>query len=341
MKIAIQHVEGLFSSRWIEYCKEKNINYKLVDCYKSDITSQLHDCDALMWHFHHASSKSSLFVRPLLFAVQQSGKVVFPDFNTAWHFDDKIAQKYLLELYDFPLVKTYVFYSKSDALLWAKTTIYPKVFKLRGGAGSVNVKLVRSLGDAQRLIKKAFGHGFKHDSVIPFSEMWTKYRLGKVTLMKLIKSFARIFVKTEYAKIHGRERGYIYFQDYIPDNNHDIRVIVIDGKAFAIKRMVRKNDFRASGSGFIEYKKENFNESTIKLSFEIADKLNSQCLALDYVYADNKPLLVEISYGYVKEVYYPCVGYWDKEMNWYSGEFNSQAWMVDLVIKNINKLNGT
>ena len=39
-----------------------------------------------------------------------------------------------------------------------------------------------------------------------------------------------------------------------------VRVIVINDKAFAIKRMVRKNDFRASGSGIIEYDKENLTD---------------------------------------------------------------------------------
>lgn len=40
--------------------------------------------------------------------------------------------------------------------------------------------------------------------------------------------------------------------------------------------MVRENDFRASGSGSIHYEKELFDETTLKLSFEIAKKLKTQ-----------------------------------------------------------------
>ena len=69
--------------------------------------------------------------------------MVFPNFNTAWHFDDKVGQKYLLEAIDAPLVPSYVFYSKEMALKWLEQTQFPKVFKLRGGAGSANVKLVQ------------------------------------------------------------------------------------------------------------------------------------------------------------------------------------------------------
>ena len=62
-----------------------------------------------------------------------------------------------------------------------------------------------------------------------------------------------------------REKCYFYVQDFIPNNNFDIRVIVVCDKAFAIKRYVRKNDFRASGSGYIDYSRHSIPENIIKL----------------------------------------------------------------------------
>lgn len=131
----------------------------------------------------------------------------------------------------------------------------------------------------------------------------------------------------------GREVGYIYFQDFIPNNDHDIRVIVIGDKAFAIKRMVRKNDFRASGSGNILYDKQYFDDQVIKLSFDIQVKLKSQCTAMDFVYKDDNPLLVEVSYGFVPEVYEDCPGYWDENLNWHEGKFDPYGRMVELVLR--------
>src|SRR5690606_21537992 len=120
------------------YCKENNISYKIVDVYKSDIISQLEDCTGLMWHFHQGNPKDILFAKQLIFSLQQAGKKVFPDFNTAWHFDDKVGQKYLFESLKIPHVPSFVFYDKREALEWASSTNYPLVFKLRGGAGSAN-----------------------------------------------------------------------------------------------------------------------------------------------------------------------------------------------------------
>ncbi|MGC8866540.1 MAG: ATP-grasp domain-containing protein, partial [Bacteroidales bacterium] len=261
------------------------------------------------------------------------GIKVFPDFYTNWHFDDKLGQKYLLESIGAPLVPTYVFFDEKEALQWVSSATFPKVFKLRRGAGSANVKLVKTRQEANYFIRKAFRSGFNnYDSWGNLKERLRKWKLNQTNAFDVFKGFIRLVYPPAYDRVLGKERGYVYFQDFIPDNDHDIRVIVIGDKAFAIKRMVRKNDFRASGSGHILYERSNFNEDTILLAFVIHEKLKSQCTAMDFVYDNGKPKIVEISYGFVSEGYDPCVGYWDKDLNWYEGKFNPYGWMVDLMI---------
>ena len=338
MKIGIHNNEDSFSNRWIDYCKTSGINYKLVDCYRNDIMDQLADCDGFMWHFMHKNAKDSKFAKQLIYAVEAAGKKVFPNYDTVWHFDDKVAQKYLFEAINAPFAASYVFYSKRDAIKWAHKTNFPKVFKLRNGAGSENVKLVNSRRKALRLIRRAFGRGFKHyEAWSNLNERIRKFILKKTTLWNVVKGFVRLLYTTNYARMTGREKGYILFQDFIPENDSDIRIIVVGNKAFGIKRLIRKNDFRASGSGFVLYEKEHFSDATVKLSFEMAEALNSQCAAFDFVYKDGEPFVLEISFGFVKEVYDPCIGYWDRNLNWYEGHFNPYGWMVENLIKSIGK----
>ena len=160
--------------------------------------------------------------------------------------------------------------------------------------------------------------------------------MGKTNVLNLVKGIARIFIKTRFEKTIGRERGYVYFQDFIPDNDHDYRVIVIENKAFAIKRQVRKNDFRASGRGILSYKQNLFSKILIELAFEISKKTNMQCIAMDLIYTNEQPLLVEISYGFPYMNFIEgCEGYWDIEMNWHKGKFNPYGWMVDVLIGSI------
>lgn len=336
MKLAIHNSTSGFHPRWIKYCQENKIPFKLVNCYSNDIIDQLKNCAGLMWHFSQSNSNDIIMAKELLFSLQQSGMRVFPDFNTAWHFDDKLGQKYLLEAVGVPLVPTYVFYNKADALKWVDETQFPKVFKLRGGAGSANVQLVQTKYQAVKLIKKAFGKGFKnYDARSNLKERWRKYRLNKTNLWDVIKGIIRLGYEPNFSKTIGYERGYVYFQDFIPNNECDIRVIVIGDKAFAIKRMVRDNDFRASGSGFIKYEKENFSDEIINLSFEINEKIKSQSLALDYVFDDGKPKVVEISYGFDPKGYEDCPGYWDENLNWHEGRFDPYGWMVENILKDV------
>lgn len=333
MKIAIHLSPNSFSERWVRYCEQNHIPFKLVNCYQTNIIQQLEDCDALLWHHYQASPKDLLFAKELLFSLEQAGKTVFPNFNTGWHFDDKLGQKYLLEALNIPLVPSYAFFSKEEALDWARNTTFPKVFKLRRGAGSQTVQLARNRQKAEQLIRQAFSKGFPlYDPLSNLKERWRKYRAGKTTLTDVVKGVARLAYRPQFTKVAGNEKGYAYFQDFIPENDCDIRVIVIGERAFAIKRPVRPNDFRASGGGEILYEKKHFDESTIGLSFEIAEKLKSQCVAFDFVYLQGNPLLVEISYGFSHTAYDHCTGYWDKALNWHEGKVYPQEWIIEEVL---------
>ena len=335
MKVAIHHRKGSFSDRWIAYCEANNIPFKLVDCYKNDIIQQVKDCDTLLWHHHHNDFKDVIIAKKILFALEHAGTRVFPDFKTSWHFDDKVAQKYLLEAVSAPIVSSFVFYDKQEALEWAEKTAYPKVFKLKGGAGSANVQLIRSKSQCFKYIHKAFGKGFKQfDSWENLKEVYSKFKSKKASLKNLLGSLYRTVVTTEFAKLMPREKGYVYFQEFIPNNDSDIRIIVIDNKAFALKRMVREDDFRASGSGRIIYEKNQIDERCVQIAFETNRKIKAQSIAYDFVFDQkNQPLIVEISYGFSVAAYDQCEGYWDNELNWFEGQFNPQEWMIKGVLK--------
>ncbi|MDD2549467.1 MAG: hypothetical protein PHD00_05140 [Bacteroidales bacterium] len=341
MKLAIHKRSGSFSDRWINYCEGKGILYKIVNCYDSDIIEQLVDCDGLMWHWSHMDYRAQNFARQLIFSIESKGIKVFPSYSTCWHFDDKVGQKYLLESINAPFVSTYIFYNKKDAISFAQNTYYPKVFKLRGGAGSQNVKLIRNKRIALRLIRKAFNRGFpltnKYSNIK--QRLWVLKRDKTVTaFIHLIKDFVRIVMPKERHDLLPRQKGYVYFQDFIPQNEFDDRVIVIGEKAIAIRRYNRKDDFRASGSGLIEYKPDLFSDKIIEIAFRVSKSIRSQSTAFDFIYDNNgKPLIVEISYAYAQgPAYDKCPGCWDKNLKWHNEHINPQKFIIENFIKEIN-----
>ena len=337
MKLAIHDSERGFHPRWVAWCKEHGIEVKRVNCHASDIVAQLRGCDGLMWHHSQMNPADLLAAKGILQALEHNGFPVFPDWRTTWHFDDKLSQKYLFEALGVPFVPTWVFLDRSSALAWVEEAQFPKVFKLRGGAGSANVRLVRSRTEARKLVRQAFGRGFpNYDAWGSLKERWRKVRLGKASPMELLKGVARFTHPPEFTRALGREYGYAYFQEFIPENTSDTRIIVIGKRAFALKRFVRANDFRASGSGDFAYDRKEFDERCVRMSFDATERLGAQCAAYDFVFDEGgNPLIVEISYGFVKEVYDPCTGYWDPDLNWTSGPFNPQGWMVEVLIDRI------
>lgn len=344
MKIGIQRNPRGFAKKWIEYCDEQNISYKLIDVYSNDVIEQLKYCDAFMWHTDHLSRKDYQVAKRLLTAVEHAGKVCFPSIYDNWHYDDKVAQKYLLEAIDAPLIPSYVFYEEREALEWAASTSWPKVFKLTGGAGSSNVKLIHTEKEARKIIRRAFGRGFiAFDQRKYFiEETLSKYRQHK-SLWRLLKSFRHLFKPLNKDWVNHIEKDYVYFQEFMPNNDFDLRLVVVNQeRIFGLKRYNRKGDFKASGSGNMDFLNNDVDKSILQLSLDVARKLKMNSVAYDIVFDKNeKPVIIEITYAYSTSAYEKCPGYWDEDLNWVDGEIgNYSAWMVDKVIEQIeNKTN--
>ena len=341
MKIAIHKRLDSYSERWIEYCEKNNINYKVVNAYSSDFIEQVADCDAFMWNHAQHLHKDALTAKNVIFALEHAGIAVFPDFKTTWHFDDKVAQKYVLEAINAPMVQSYVFYDDQEALQWLKEQKYPLVFKLKRGAGSSNVRLLRSYEESKSVVKRSFRNGyepFKESRVTLLNHRIKNFKSGKEGFSGLLKAFYRsIFPKFgQLGELHHREKGYVYFQDFIPNNLYDIRVVVVGNRAFALKRLVRENDFRASGSGKLVYDKNQIDLRCIQIAFDINKKLETQSIAYDFVFdTENTPLVIEISYGYAISAYDYCEGFWDENLNWYDEKVTPQHWIIEDLIKSL------
>lgn len=336
MKIAIHHRKGSFSDRWISYCEENHIDYKIVNAYANDIVQQVEDCDCFMWHFHHADYRDMQLAKNLIISLETKGIKCFPDSHSCWHFDNKVAQKYLLEAVGAPLVPSYVFYTKKEALTWAKSTTFPKVFKLKGGAGAHNVLLAHDQKEAESYIRRCFGKGFRQYRWREHcKEYIRKYKLGKASLKDVLVPIRRAFKRYPTAFDHygGREIGYAYFQDFIPNNKFDTRVVVIGKeRAMAEKRFVRSGDFRASGSGEFEYGQ--VDQLVLDVAFKTVEKLNMQSVAFDFVMDKGQPLIVEMSYGFGTHGITHSGGYYTNNLQWHEDNtLDFCGWMIENLIK--------
>lgn len=337
--VGVHAADHGFAPRWLARLKELGVGVRILDFNVDDIVKQAKDCDAVMWHWSHSDPKAVLFARQLLESLEAAGKKVFPSRASGSHFDDKVAQKYLLEAIDAPLVPSHVFYDSTTARMWLDQAAFPVVFKLRGGAGSQNVRLVRKAREAERLVAKAFGRGFPaFDGAELFRERWLRFQRSPSagTFWLVLRGLARWLIPSKVSKVKGRDRGYCYFQEFMPGNSHDTRIVVIGNRAISILRQNREGDFRASGSGMLNYDPGAVDMDCVRTAFDVCRKLGAECLAFDFVLdPSRKSRIVEISYAFTVEAYYACGGWWDSTLQWHQGEVDPAGWMVDDLVMNM------
>ncbi len=342
MKIAI-HNGGSWTVEVINYCINNNYQYAIVDAYSNDIVNQLKDYDIFFWHFHHSKAEDILMARNVLFSAEEMGLIVFPNFKTSWHFDDKVAQKSLLESVEIEFVNTWTFYSLPNALNWVNNEAkYPLVSKLRRGAGSYNVRLVKNIREARRICR----HMFSRKGVSPMPAYLNDIKNKLIVAQKSKSVRNRLKRIPHYFKVVAlgkhlfpREKGYVYFQEFIKNNLFDIRISVVGNRAWGFRRKVRSGDFRASGSGCIEYEIENIPISLIEVSMNVSKRLGFQSMAYDYVYdfEERKYKLVEISYGFSSDAIVNCPGYWDETFTFHENKTRPEVCVISDLIAALGK----
>jgi hypothetical protein len=126
----------------------------------------------------------------------------------------------------------------------------------------------------------------------------------------------------------------VLFQQFVPGNDHDIRVTVIGDRSFAFKRAVRDGDFRASGSGKIVHLSEaEMPRDAVAIARRISERLGFQSMSYDFVRTPDRggPVLLEMSFVFQAEAVHDCPGHLDREGRWHEGH----VWPQDAILEDL------
>ena len=278
------------------------------------------DLFILRWGHYDSDRQKALALLPVI--EKHLGVKCYPDWNTCWHYDDKIRQWLLLKPLGFPMVESHVFWDKNEALQWVEQAQFPLVFKLRTGAASSSVIQVKDRKHARKLVKRMFGKGIIPGRFFDPGSIRFKYFSPWRELRRMAGNFRRRWKGLDPSPWWQVEKNYVFFQDFLPGNDYDTRVTVIGDRAFAFRRFVRKADFRASGSGMIDHDPAEIDPRCVEIAFRVSKALRFQSMAYDFLFTrENEPRFCEISYTYLSSVVHACPGFWDPELNWHPGHF--------------------
>jgi glutathione synthase/RimK-type ligase-like ATP-grasp enzyme len=248
--------------RWIQYCRfldSNSFEYDIYDVHSRDWIEDADKYDVIVGFPDSTPFQLREMRRKYQILETHLGKICYPSTKHIMLYEDKILEAYLAEVFDIPFAKTYVSYDESDAMHLIETLSYPVVSKIVPSSGSVGMELVRTKKHARKIVRQAFSG------------------TGRKTHM-----------------VYLRQKNYVYFQDYVPNDGYDIRVIVIANWAFGYYRKVLPGDFRASGMDLEE--RRALPVAAMRIAREINRSIRSPMLVVDMVHGlDGEYYVIEFS----------------------------------------------
>jgi glutathione synthase/RimK-type ligase-like ATP-grasp enzyme len=321
---------GIHKSAWSRFAPMRyedildynNISYVTLDASEPSFWDQVPKVDLFIYRWAHIDDERQVALTIIPIVEKILNVKCLPNLSTCWCYDDKIREYLLLSMMRFPIIKSWIFWNKTKALDWAEGAEYPLVFKLKGGAGSANVILVEDSTKAKRLIRRIYGRGIKSGHIPGIgATRWKDFSIYK-TVHHWGGNVLRKLRGEDISPFWQKNKNYVLFQKFLPNNNFDTRITVIGNRAFAFRRMNRKSDFRSSGSGCISYDMSKIDTEFVKIAFEVSKCMGFQSMAYDFLYDENgQRQFSEISYTFVDKAIYDCPGFWDLELNWHEGHF--------------------
>jgi glutathione synthase/RimK-type ligase-like ATP-grasp enzyme len=196
------------------------------------------------------------------------GVITLPTLREARWYDDKGAQ---LEVLGRWMPKTLMITDANNARDRIGELGFPFVSKAVDGSASKCVRLIRTERQA---------------------------------LAEIDAAFRAPGIETVYGR---KQYGYVYWQQFIPDNDCDYRVCVTGDYIYGLVRRVRPGGFTASGSG--DHSPLTLNSerelAAARLCIEASAELNTDWMAYDVVFdADNRPLILEMSSAWTMKAYH-------------------------------------
>ena len=234
------------------------------------MNKNLKDAYILFTSTEDINGKYKSFISDIVYFFQLSNYSIIPNYAILKSHNNKVMMELLRIKHDFDDVHFFdtKFASTINEIKNLKVE-FPIVIKGSSGALSKGVYLANN-----------------RKELISF---YNKIHL-KDRLLVRIKEWGRRIKHRGNYNSESLRRGKVVIQKFIPNIDHDYKVLIYFDKCFVLKRNNRKNDFRASGSGDYEYI-EDVSVEILNLALHLRKKLSVPNLSID-IAETNKGLCV-------------------------------------------------
>jgi len=310
--IAMDHVVR-WHIQFEQAARSLGIDCEIFHIEQSNWLDKVAGYDAVLWRPNLDAPYLEEAREKIYFIERVMGKRVMPNWDTFWHYNNKRAQAYLLMSQGIPTPKTFISYSRCEAMSQIDKASFPLVSKCTGGASSEAVRLLRTPAEARRMVRRVFDESL---------------------FTKALNRFAGVRVRWSSLS----PDRYVLWQEFVPGNDRDFRVTIIGGKyGFVFWRANRPGDFRASGSGRIDYEVEDGREE-VKMCLDICKRNNFDSMAFDLLYRAGEAVVVEMSYTFNAQAIYNAPGHFELGENGSLNYVTGHIWPQELSVRYIAEI---
>jgi len=304
--------------------------YDVIDIDAHDWLERIAAYDLVLWYGRFMGPNLATHYKEKVYFIEQVlGKVIVPGFATVWHFESKVAQSYLFAHAEVATPETVASLDYADALRCVRQARYPIVVKRSHGASSVNVQLIATASRAENWLRKNF-----------YQVMWERHKATHGNRLCRYASapwYGWFWPKVLQKLSRDQRSGVAYWQEFIGGNDSDLRITVVgDCHAVGFWRRNRPGDFRASGSGLLDYE-TNIPEEALRYCISLNREFGFDSMAYDLLFRGDDFLIVEMSYGYVDSAVAAAPGHYtmdrDDRLRYEPGHVAPQELWVDWALR--------
>jgi len=251
-------------------------------------------------YFFYASSQFTSYkeyIQDILIYIESNGGIIIPNFSSFIAHENKMLQELEMKRLEIKSPSSYIVGTYEEGIEFLQKTNFPVIGKKSKGFGSKTVEKINSVEEGKKFLKKNLSDG----------------------LIFNVEYFKWLYKKWKYNTLYPKEHGKVIFQEMIKNLEYDWKVLIFNDVCFVLKRFIKKDDFRASGSGLFDYQAIPSNE-VLDFALETKRKLKIPFVSFDIVESDNQCFLIEyqsIHFGLLTalnaEVYYKYKNHcWNK-----------------------------
>ncbi len=256
--------------QYSDICDKYGFRRVMLDLFSDDWVTTANACDVVLFKGTMYPDSIRILKERVYFLESMLQKKVVPNYNAYWHFDSKAIQRDIFRAHGMSIPDTVVAGTCDDVN--AIGTLFPNrvVVKETSGAGSSQVRLVSN-------------------------NLLMRWWLRQWQLHSRLFRGVSVALRTIGLRpCRGPQK---IVQEMIENEGFDVRVTTIGNEyAYVFRRLCRDNDFRASGSGRIDY---GWDDKYIELIYSLVSfsrTLGFNTMAYDVIVGrDGRWYLVEMS----------------------------------------------